>query len=120
MEALKKIIENWNNDLIPCYEDIAEEIYDDFGERLLSYDFNLPFGQIKRIIYEVMNGEVETVRIQYIDRFKGEKECEEVDDEDIYKFYIDKANEYISSYLEKMQPIWDKENDEMKHILETL
>lgn len=114
MEALKKVVENWNEELIPCYEDIAENIYSDFGKRLLSYDFELPFGQIKRITYEIMKGEVETVTIQYFDRFKGVKDCKTVDDEDICQFYIDNANKYITAYLEKMIPIWDKENEEWK------
>ena len=25
MEAIKKLVENWNDDLIPCYEEIEEE-----------------------------------------------------------------------------------------------
>ena len=114
MEAIKKVVENWNEDLIPCYEDIAENIYSDFGKSILSYDFSLPFGQIKRIIYEIMKGEVDAVTIQYIDPFKGIKECKTVDDEDICQFYIDNANKYITTYLEKMIPIWDKENEEWK------
>jgi translation initiation factor 2 beta subunit (eIF-2beta)/eIF-5 len=117
MEAIKKVVENWNEDLIPCYEDIAENIYSDFGKSILSYDFDLPFGQIKRLTYEIMNDEVEAVTIQYIDRFKGVKDCKTVDDEDICQFYIDKANEYIATYLEKMTPIWDKENEEWKNQL---
>jgi len=117
MEAIKKVVENWNEDLIPCYEDIAENIYSDFGKSILSYDFSLPFGQIKRIIYEIIKGEVDAVTIQYIDPFKGIKECKTVDDEDICQFYIDKANEYITAYLEKMAPIWDKENEEWKQQL---
>jgi translation initiation factor 2 beta subunit (eIF-2beta)/eIF-5 len=117
MEAIKKVVENWNEDLIPCYEDIAENIYSDFGKSILSYDFNLPFGQIKRIIYEIMKGEVDAVTIQYIDPFKGIKECKTVDDEDICQFYIDNANKYITTYLEKMIPIWDKENEEWKQQL---
>lgn len=120
METIKKVVENWNDDLIPCYEDIAENIYSDFGKRLLSYDFELPFGQIKRITYEIMNGEVEAVTIQYFDRFKGVKDCKTVDDEDICRFYIDKANEYISDYLEKMIPIWDKENEEWRQQLQRM
>lgn len=111
MEAIKKLVENWNEDLIPCYEDIAENIYSDFGKSILSYDFSLPFGQIKRIIYEIMKGEVDAVTIQYIDPFKGIKECKTVDDEDICQFYIDNANKYITTYLEKMIPIWDKEEE---------
>ena len=39
MEAIKKLVENWNDDLIPCYEDIAENIYSDSGKSMLSYDF---------------------------------------------------------------------------------
>ena len=117
MESIKKVVENWNEDLIPCYEDIAENIYSDFGKSILSYDFSLPFGQIKRIIYEIIKGEVDAVTIQYIDPFKGIKECKTVDDEDICQFYIDKANEYITAYLEKMSPIWDKENEERKQQL---
>ena len=117
MEAIKKLVENWNEDLIPCYEDIAENIYSDSGKSILSYDFSLPFGQIKRIIYEIIKGEVDAVTIQYIDPFKGIKECKTVDDEDICQFYIDKANEYITAYLEKMAPIWDKENEEWKQQL---
>jgi len=117
MEAIKKVVENWNEDLIPCYEDIAENIYSDFGKSILSYDFSLPFGQIKRIIYEIMKGEVDAVTIQYIDPFKGIKECKTVDDEDICQFYIDNANKYITAYLEKMIPIWDKENEEWKQQL---
>lgn len=117
MEAIKKVVENWNDDLIPCYEDIAENIYSDFGKSILSYEFSLPFGQIKRIIYEIMKGEVDAVTIQYIDPFKGIKECKTVDDEDICRFYIDNANKYITAYLEKMIPIWDKENEEWKQQL---
>ena len=117
MEAIKKVVENWNEDLIPCYEDIAENIYSDFGKSILSYEFSLPFGQIKRIIYEIMKGEVDAVTIQYIDPFKGIKECKTVDDEDICQFYIDNANKYITAYLEKMIPIWDKENEEWKQQL---
>lgn len=116
MEAIKKVVENWNEDLIPCYEDIAENIYSDFGKSILSYEFSLPFGQIKRIIYEIMKGEVDAVTIQYIDPFKS-KECKTVDDEDICRFYIDNANKYITAYLEKMIPIWDKENEEWKQQL---
>jgi len=111
MEALKKVVENWNDDLIPCYEEIAENIYSDFGKSILSYDFNLPFGQIKRITYQIIENEVGTVTIQYIDRFGGVNGCKTVDDEDICLFYIDKANEYITAYLEKMIPIWDKEKE---------
>lgn len=111
MEAIKKLVENWNEDLIPCYEDIAENIYSDFGKTLLSYDFTLPFGQIKRITYQIIGNEVGTVTIKYMDRFRGEDGCKTVDDEDICLFYIDKANEYITAYLEKMIPIWDKEKE---------
>lgn len=111
MEAIKKLVENWNDDLIPCYEDIAINIYSDFGKSLLSYDFTLPFGQIKRITYQIIGNEVGTVTIKYMDRFRGEDGCKTVDDEDICLFYIDKANEYITAYLEKMIPIWDKEKD---------
>ena len=110
MEAIKKLVENWNDDLIPCYEDIAENIYSDFGKSLLSYDFSLPFGQIKRITYQIIGNEVGTVTIKYIDRFKGD-DGRIVDDEDICLFYIDKANKYITAYLEKMIPIWDKEKE---------
>ena len=117
MESIKKVVENWNEDLIPCYEDIAENIYSDFGKSILSYDFSLPFWQIKLIIYEIIKGEVDAVTIQYIDSFKGIKGCKTVDDEDICQFYIDKANEYITAYLEKMTPIWDKENEEWKQQL---
>ena len=120
MEEIKKVVENWNEDLIPCYEDIAENIYSDFGKSILSYDFSLPFGQIKRITYEIMKSEVGAVTIQYIDRFKGIKECKIVDDEDICRFYIDKANEYIATYLEKMIPIWDKENEEWRQQLQRM
>ena len=109
MEAIKKLVENWNEDLIPCYEDIAENIYSDFGKSILSYDFSLPFGQIKRITYQIIGNEVGTVTIKYMDRFRGDDGCKTVDDEDICLFYIDKANEYITAYLEKMIPIWDKE-----------
>ena len=111
MEAIKKLVENWNEDLIPCYEDIAENIYSDFGKSILSYDFSLPFGQIKRITYQIIGNEVGTVTIKYMDRFRGEDGCKTVDDEDICLFYIDKANEYITAYLEKMIPIWDKEKE---------
>ena len=111
MEAIKKLVENWNEDLIPCYEDIAENIYSDFGKSVLSYDFSLPFGQIKRITYQIIGNEVGTVTIKYMDRFRGEDGCKTVDDEDICLFYIDKANEYITAYLEKMTPIWDKEKE---------
>lgn len=111
MEAIKKLIENWNEDLIPCYEDIAENIYSDSGKSMLSYDFSLPFGQIKRITYQIIGNEVETVTIKYIERFNGDN-GEIVDDEDICQFYIDNANKYITAYLEKMIPIWDKENEE--------
>ncbi len=111
MEAIKKVVENWNEDLIPCYEDIAENIYSDFGKSILSYDFSLPFGQIKRITYQIIGNEVETVTIKYMERFRGEDGCKTVDDEDICLFYIDKANEYITAYLEKMIPIWDKEKE---------
>lgn len=111
MEAIKKLVENWNDDLIPCYEDIAENIYSDFGKSTLSYDFSLPFGQIKRITYQIIGNEVGTVTIKYMDRFRGEDGCKTVDDEDICLFYIDKANEYITAYLEKMIPIWDKEKE---------
>ena len=117
METLKKVVENWNDDLIHCYEEIAENIYSDFGKSILSYDFELPFGQIKRITYEIIRNEVSAVTIKYIDRFKGEDGCKTVDDEDICQFYIDKANEYIATYLEKMIPIWDKENEEWKQQL---
>ena len=117
MEAIKKVVENWNEDLIPCYEDIAENIYSDSGKRFLSYDFDLPFGLIKRIIYEIIGNEVETVTIKYMERFRGEDGCTTVDDQDICLFYIDKANEYITAYLEKMSPIWDKENEERKQQL---
>jgi hypothetical protein len=120
MEAFKKIIENWNDDLIPCYEEIAENIYSDFGKSILSYDFNLPFGQIKRITYQIIGNEVGTVTIKYIDRFKGEDGCKTVDDEDICLFYIDKANEYIHEYLNKMTPIWDKEKEEWNKQLERM
>lgn len=119
METLKKIIENWNEDLIPCYEEIAENIYNDFGKSILSYDFNLPFGQIKRITYQIIGNEVGTVTIKYIDRFKGE-DGKTVDDEDICLFYIDKANEYIAAYLEKMIPIWDKEKESWNKQLERM
>ena len=111
MEAIKKLVENWNEDLIPCYEDIAANIYSDFGKSILSYDFSLPFGQIKRITYQIIGNEVGTVTIKYMDRFRGEDGCKTVDDEDICLFYIDKANEYITAYLEKMIPIWDKEKE---------
>lgn len=111
MEAIKKLVENWNEDLIPCYEDIAINIYSDFGKSVLSYDFSLPFGQIKRITYQIIGNEVGTVTIKYMDRFRGEDGCKTVDDEDICLFYIDKANEYITAYLEKMIPIWDKEKE---------
>ncbi len=120
MEALKKVVENWNKDLIPCYEDIAENIYSDFGKSILSYDFNLPFGQIKRITYQIIGNEVETVTIKYMERFRGEDGCTTVDDEDICLFYIDKANEYITAYLEKMIPIWDKENEEWNKQLDRM
>ena len=120
MKAIKKVVENWNEDLIPCYEDIAENIYSDSGKSILSYDFSLPFGLIKRIIYEIMKGEVDAVTIQYIEPFKGIKECKTVDDEDICLFYIDKANEYITAYLEKMSPIWDKENEEWRQQLQRM
>lgn len=117
METLKKVVENWNDDLIPCYEEIAENIYSDFGKSILCYEFNLPFGQIKRITYEIIRNEVSAVTIKYIDRFKGEDGCKTVDDEDICLFYIDKANEYIHEYLNKMTPIWGKENEEWKNQL---
>lgn len=119
METLKKIIENWNEDLIPCYEEIAENIYNDFGKSILSYDFDLPFGQTKRITYQIIGNEVGTVTIKYIDRFKGE-DGKTVDDEDICLFYIDKANEYIKNYLEKMIPIWDKEKESWNKQLERM
>lgn len=120
MEALKKVVENWNDDLIHCYEEIAENIYSDFGKSILSYDFNLPFGQIKRITYQIIENEVGTVTIKYIDRFKGEDGCKTVDDEDICLFYIDKANEYIHEYLNKMTPIWDKEKESWNKQLERM
>ena len=116
MKAIKKVVENWNEDLVPCYEDIAENIYSDSGKSILSYDFSLPFGLIKRIIYEIIGNEVETVTIKYIERFNGD-DGKIVDDEDICLFYINKANEYITAYLEKMSPIWDKENEEWKQQL---
>lgn len=120
MEDLKKVVENWNDDLIPCYEEIAENIYSNFGKSILSYDFNLPFGQIKRITYQIIGNEVDAVTIKYIDRFKGEDGCKTVDDEDICLFYIDKANEYITAYLEKMIPIWDRENEEWRQQLQQM
>lgn len=120
MEDLKKVVENWNDDLIPCYEEIAENIYSNFGKSILSYDFNLPFGQIKRITYQIIGNEVDAVTIKYIDRFKGEDGCKTVDDEDICLFYIDKANEYITAYLEKMIPIWDIENEEWRQQLQQM
>ena len=119
MEAIKKVIENWNEDLIPCYEDIAINIYSD-GKSILSYDFSLPFGQIKRITYQIIGNEVGTVTIKYMDRFRGEDGCKTVDDEDICLFYIDKANEYIAAYLEKMIPIWDKEKESWNRQLDRM
>ena len=119
MKAIKKLVENWNDDLIPCYEDIAENIYSDSGKSMFSYDFSLPFGQIKRITYEIIGNEVETVTIKYIERFNGD-DGKTVDDEDICLFYIDKANEYITAYLEKMIPIWDKENEEWNKQLDIM
>ncbi|HAS92684.1 MAG TPA: hypothetical protein DCS12_10805 [Clostridiales bacterium] len=86
----------------------------------MSYDFNLPFGQIKRITYEIIGNEVSAVIIKYIDRFKGEEGCITVDDEDICRFYIDKANEYIHRYLNIMTPIWDKENEEWRQQLQRM
>ena len=120
MEAIKKLVENWNEDLIPCYEDIAINIYSDFGKSILSYDFSLPFGQIKRITYQIIGNEVGTVTIKYMDRFRGEDGCKTVDDEDICLFYIDKANEYITAYLEKMIPIWDKEKESWNRQLDRM
>ena len=120
MEAIKKLVENWNEDLIPCYEDIAINIYSDFGKSILSYDFSLPFGQIKRITYQIIGNEVVTVTIKYMDRFRGDDGCKTVDDEDICLFYIDKANEYITAYLEKMIPIWDKEKESWNRQLDRM
>ena len=72
----------------------------------VGYDFSLPWA-IKRITYQIIGNEVETVTIN-IWKDSEEDGCTTVDDEDICLFYIDKANEYITAYLEKMIPIWTK------------